>query len=190
MAATQELYSPALHLQMFFIHVKRLVKTAGVETFTLQDLTRPEASRVRDCFSAVINFAKFKCVPVALAPWSVVVESPEFADLPRASFDSNARLSHSGLYEELVAKGDEINLRRSDLAEEAQRISFQLEQLKCVPTPLRTLPAEIDSQLRRLFLALLTENNRRRTYRGSRRPRPGMRRSFGSWAISRGSKRR
>jgi kinetochore protein Nuf2 len=46
---------------MFFIHVKRLVKTAGVETFTLQDLTRPEHARVCDCFSAVINFAKFKC---------------------------------------------------------------------------------------------------------------------------------
>lgn len=47
---------------MFFIHVKRLVKTAGVESFTLQDLTRPEHARVCDCFSAVINFAKFKCV--------------------------------------------------------------------------------------------------------------------------------
>lgn len=175
---------------MFFIHVKRLVKTAGVETFTLQDLTRPEASRVRDCFSAVINFAKFKCVPVAPAPWGFVVESLEFADPPCASFNPHARLSHSGLYEELVAKGDEINLRRSDLAEEAQRISFQLEQLKCVPSPLRTLAAETDSQLRRLFFALLAENKRRQTYRGLRRPRRGTRPSFGSWAISRGSRRR
>lgn len=58
----QELYSEPLHLQMFFFHVKRLVKTAGVETFTLQDLCRPEHARVCDCFSAVINFAKFKYV--------------------------------------------------------------------------------------------------------------------------------
>jgi hypothetical protein len=43
-----------------------------------------------------------------------------------------ARLSHSGFYEELVARGDEINQRRAELAEEAARISFQLQQLKCV----------------------------------------------------------
>jgi hypothetical protein len=41
---------------------RRLVKVAGVDNFTIQDLTRPEAPRVRDCFSGVINFAKFKFV--------------------------------------------------------------------------------------------------------------------------------
>lgn len=47
---------------MFFLHVRRLAKISGVRSFTLQDLTRPESLRVRDAFSAVINFAKFKCV--------------------------------------------------------------------------------------------------------------------------------
>ena len=39
---------------------RRLAKTAGVESFTMHDLTRPEAPRVRDAFSGMVNFLKFR----------------------------------------------------------------------------------------------------------------------------------
>ncbi|CED82315.1 kinetochore protein nuf2 [Phaffia rhodozyma] len=60
MVAYGDLLTEATTFHMFFLHVKRLAKIAGVETFTIQDLTRPEPARVRDSLSGVINFAKFK----------------------------------------------------------------------------------------------------------------------------------
>ncbi|KAL7416496.1 Nuf2 family-domain-containing protein [Mrakia frigida] len=55
-----ELLNDAVTFQMFFTHVRRLAKVAGLDSFTIQDLTRPEAPRVRDAFSGMVNFLKFR----------------------------------------------------------------------------------------------------------------------------------
>ncbi|TIA89448.1 hypothetical protein E3P99_02075 [Wallemia hederae] len=55
-----ELFSDSVPLMMFHQHVTNLTKIAQVDFFTLQDLTRPDATRTRKILSALVNFAKFK----------------------------------------------------------------------------------------------------------------------------------
>jgi kinetochore protein Nuf2 len=61
----ENLENPELHQQSleditFFRHLQRLMHSVGIQDFSIKDIMRPEAPRVRRILSAVINFAKFR----------------------------------------------------------------------------------------------------------------------------------
>ncbi|WVO17363.1 hypothetical protein L204_105055 [Cryptococcus depauperatus] len=56
----KETYNDALGFQMFFRHCRGLAQLCGIHDFTMADLARPEASRLRRVLSGIMNFAKFR----------------------------------------------------------------------------------------------------------------------------------
>ena len=55
-----DIHADSLLLMVFYQHLYILMKEVGFPEFSLQDITKPEAKRVRRILSAIINFAKFR----------------------------------------------------------------------------------------------------------------------------------
>lgn len=55
-----DIYADSMLLMVFYQHLHKLMREVGFPQFSLQDITKPEALRVRRILSAIINFAKFR----------------------------------------------------------------------------------------------------------------------------------
>lgn len=55
-----DIYADSLLLMVFYQHLHKLMREVGFPHFSLQDITKPDALRVRRILSAIINFAKFR----------------------------------------------------------------------------------------------------------------------------------
>lgn len=55
-----DIYADSLLLMVFYQHLQKLMREVGFPQFCLQDITKPDALRVRRILSAIINFAKFR----------------------------------------------------------------------------------------------------------------------------------
>ncbi|CCG82662.1 Kinetochore protein nuf2 [Taphrina deformans PYCC 5710] len=55
-----DIYADSMLLMVFYQHLHKLMREVGYPQFSLQDITKPEAQRVRRILSAIINFAKFR----------------------------------------------------------------------------------------------------------------------------------
>lgn len=55
-----DIYADSLLLMLFYQHLYKLMREVGFPQFSLGDITKPDALRVRRILSAIINFAKFR----------------------------------------------------------------------------------------------------------------------------------
>lgn len=55
-----DLHQESLSLMAYYRQLRKFMLDIGIDDFSMRDLLKPEPRRVRRCFSAVINFAKFR----------------------------------------------------------------------------------------------------------------------------------
>lgn len=122
-----DLHIESISLIAFYRTISRLMLEVGIEDFSLRDLIKPEAPRLRVILSAVINFAKFREEQLAVFE--------EFSRRADEAADRRAKLSkrHEDLTNKIgsiLAKHREEEPAVAAIKEEMARLVQNLKELK------------------------------------------------------------